>query len=392
MASTVYNPVITTLGEGAAVAAAGNGLSLELTHIAFGTGLYTPTKAQTSLQSMVKAVPIAAGGKITANQCRMSGIWSSETEAAAIGEVGFYAGNPSSGGILFAVWSRETGGPIGVKSAGVDFVQVYDLTFNSLPANSVNVVADAGQSAFMNALMAHEADPNDPHPQYMKKTAVPDVDGTYTKVTFNNGVIVSGENPTTRAGYGITDAAALDHTHDLVSPTQNGFMSNTDKIKLDGLNGNNYIPKTGGTVNGALTGNISATETAAGMTELATQNEVDSQTDDQRIVTPKKLGNGFAINLSVNGYIKLPSWLSGFMIQWGRVQVADLLSTTVVFPAQFNTACFNIQMTPEWRNVIETYAAIGNVTKSQFVAYAPYVGDIEGAGAYTWWQWLAIGK
>ena len=38
--------------------------------------------------------------------------------------------------------------------------------------------------------------------------------GTYTKVTVNsNGIVTSGENPTTLAGYGITDAAASNHTH-----------------------------------------------------------------------------------------------------------------------------------------------------------------------------------
>ena len=38
--------------------------------------------------------------------------------------------------------------------------------------------------------------------------------GTYTKVTVNSyGIVTGGSNPTTLAGYGITDAAASNHTH-----------------------------------------------------------------------------------------------------------------------------------------------------------------------------------
>ncbi|MFA5544009.1 MAG: hypothetical protein WDA47_09555, partial [Bacilli bacterium] len=47
--------------------------------------------------------------------------------------------------------------------------------------------------------------------------------------------------PTTLAGYGIADAAPLDHvgsrgaSHGIVTTTVNGFMSSTDKVKLNGI-------------------------------------------------------------------------------------------------------------------------------------------------------------
>ena len=42
--------------------------------------------------------------------------------------------------------------------------------------------------------------------------------GTYTKVTVDEyGHVTAAESPTTLAGYGITDAAALNHTHDVAS-------------------------------------------------------------------------------------------------------------------------------------------------------------------------------
>lgn len=67
--------------------------------------------------------------------------------------------------------------------------------------------------------------------------------GTYTKVTTNStGRIISGSNPTTLSGYGITDAAPLSHVgsvgvlqHGLVTTSVAGFMSPADKTKLDSL-------------------------------------------------------------------------------------------------------------------------------------------------------------
>lgn len=49
--------------------------------------------------------------------------------------------------------------------------------------------------------------------------------------------------PTTLAGYGITDAAKSNHVHNNATTTSNGFMSSTDKVKLDGIatNANNYV-------------------------------------------------------------------------------------------------------------------------------------------------------
>lgn len=56
-----------------------------------------------------------------------------------------------------------------------------------------------------------------------------------------------------------------------------GFMSSSDKTKLDGVSGTNTGDE------------VQATETAAGIAEIATQAETDAGTDDQRIVTPAKL-------------------------------------------------------------------------------------------------------
>lgn len=66
--------------------------------------------------------------------------------------------------------------------------------------------------------------------------------GDYTKVTVNGkGIVTSGSNPTTLAGYNISDAAPLSHVgsggsaHAAATTSTSGFMSATDKTKLDGI-------------------------------------------------------------------------------------------------------------------------------------------------------------
>ena len=74
--------------------------------------------------------------------------------------------------------------------------------------------------------------------------------GTYRSITTDaQGRVISGTNPTTLSGYGITDATPSSHVgstgtaHDVVTTSVNGFMSSTDKSKLDGIaaNANNYV-------------------------------------------------------------------------------------------------------------------------------------------------------
>lgn len=92
-----------------------------------------------------------------------------------------------------------------------------------------------------------------------------------------------------------------------------------------------------------------ATESAAGILEIATQAETDAGADDARIVTPKKLRWGFGASLgSIDGYIKLPSWLGGVTIQWGRsAAVGNGATTNVTFPIAFSTACLRVVCSPE---------------------------------------------
>lgn len=87
------------------------------------------------------------------------------------------------------------------------------------------------------------------------------------------------------------------------------------------------------TVNGA------ATETTSGILRLATQAETNAGTNATAAITPLKLRFGFGFSLGTTGYITLPTWLGGFIMQWGRVTLADATKTTVSFSVTFPQQC-----------------------------------------------------
>ncbi len=84
--------------------------------------------------------------------------------------------------------------------------------------------------------------------------------GSYTKVTVDAyGRSTGGSNPTTLAGYGITDAAALSHTHTASQVTDfttagRGLISGTGTISYNSSTG--VISYTGGAGSGTIGGTI----------------------------------------------------------------------------------------------------------------------------------------
>lgn len=84
-----------------------------------------------------------------------------------------------------------------------------------------------------------------------------------------------------------------------------------------------------------------ASETVAGFAKIATQALVNAGADDSTYVTPKKLKAGFVFSFGTLGYIGLPSWLGGFMVQWGRVSGAAG-SVVQAFPTSFSSNCYGV--------------------------------------------------
>jgi phage-related tail fiber protein len=74
-----------------------------------------------------------------------------------------------------------------------------------------------------------------------------------------------------------------------------------------------------------------ATEIKLGTAKIATQVQTDAGTDDATIVSPKKLRFGFLSLFNNTGYIAFPSWLGGWIVQWG-FSVIPGSSTSVVQP------------------------------------------------------------
>ena len=95
-------------------------------------------------------------------------------------------------------------------------------------------------------------------------------EGTYTKVTTDKyGRVVSGENPNTLAGIGITNAYTKTEVDSVISSS---------------------VPVV-----------VDATTVDKGIVELATQAEVNTGTDNERAVTPATLKGGIQSHLNVTG-------------------------------------------------------------------------------------------
>ncbi|WP_421548430.1 phage tail protein [Pseudomonas sp. QD4] len=77
-----------------------------------------------------------------------------------------------------------------------------------------------------------------------------------------------------------------------------------------------------------------ATEANQGTAKIATDAQINAGTNDATIVTPKKQRIGFSCMFGTDGYVALPTWLGGFILQWGRFSINGN-SATVLFPTAF---------------------------------------------------------
>jgi len=166
MSSTI-NPVITDAGLAAAISADGAGISLQITHVALGAGSYTPTGLETALVDRRETVTISSGSVGVGGSFNLSVLFGANAGAAyEATEIGFYAGNPDSGGTLFAVHSSATSI---VYRSTLDFLAQFALTLAAVPEGSVSVLIDTA-AAILHALIEEHEEAENPHPQYTPET------------------------------------------------------------------------------------------------------------------------------------------------------------------------------------------------------------------------------
>ncbi|ROO02272.1 phage tail protein [Pseudomonas moraviensis] len=112
-----------------------------------------------------------------------------------------------------------------------------------------------------------------------------------------------------------------------------------------------------------------STESNQGTAKVATQAQTDAGADDKTIVTPKKLRWGFSVSRERTGYLMLPSWLGGVIIQWGTINAIEAGGqVSVTFPiaypaAQVMTLVGNSSMTGNTSITSTLCVMYGGLTK-----------------------------
>lgn len=123
----------TTAGLAACLAAKNKGLKAEITHMAFGSTAFTPSKNTTSLPGLQEKIEIS-DYQDAGQSLRMAGIFSGNKEYAIRG-IAFYLAD----GTLLGTYSAP-GILIGYRTPAVRVVQWFTLNIEALPSNSVTVV------------------------------------------------------------------------------------------------------------------------------------------------------------------------------------------------------------------------------------------------------------
>ena len=130
-----------------------------------------------------------------------------------------------------------------------------------------------------------------------------------------------------------------------------------------------------------------ATEAVKGVLRIGTQSEVDAGALDSVAVTPQKLRFGFSASFATNGYIVFPSWLGGWIVQWGDTAVAQASAdVTTTLPLAFPSAFYHVYVVQRYTAGSGSigYAGATPASLSQFT----WRGSVNNNA----FRFLAIGK
>jgi hypothetical protein len=133
-----------------------------------------------------------------------------------------------------------------------------------------------------------------------------------------------------------------------------------------------------------------ATETIKGISQLATQSEVNAGVDDSKIVTSKKLKalfGGSNVNLATNGYYKLPN---GLVFQWGTASYRSsngLNGEVLNYPVNFPNGLLGIGAVDGGSNT--NTIGFQEINKAQFKCWGRDI--VTNNFSNTVFRWIAIG-
>lgn len=128
----------TAAGNAAIANAQSNGLQVEITHVAIGTGAYVPDDTATGLNTEILRVPLIVGAPSGPYAVALRAVFENVPNNANISEIGYFTSN----GTLLALWSR-TEGPLFVGDGSLDMVLAMEVSWDHAPADSITVsVAD----------------------------------------------------------------------------------------------------------------------------------------------------------------------------------------------------------------------------------------------------------
>ncbi|WP_321448404.1 phage tail protein [uncultured Cohaesibacter sp.] len=148
---TAINVTLTVAGLRAVFAAANDGLSAKITHIALGTSKYTPSGSETALKSEKARVEVAGGRYVDDYNIEISALLDTNT-GFTVAEVGLILED----GTLLGVWS-DPNMPLAAYTVGVPIAFGCRLGITQLPADSLTFSGDIDLQLFYDADFARLA-------------------------------------------------------------------------------------------------------------------------------------------------------------------------------------------------------------------------------------------
>ena len=388
--SVIINPIITNAGLNVFTPMA-TGIEFTFTHVAVGTGTSAVNANATALQNEIARFTIAgggviAGGKAVSINALVTNHANANPQDYNISEIGFYGLDANNNTILFAIHRQNT--TIVRKVAGADIALPFVLGLSALPVENMTVTIDTNTSGALALLGQHVANAH-PHTQYKRTldnteqlkiangtdndhaVSKSQLDGAIsteagTRASADTALQTAINNEATARSD--ADTALQNSKADLAGSSTQTFSVATATANDHAVRKDQFDAKTG-----------LATDTIAGIVEKATQAEMNVGTNN---VWPDAatIFNGFARSSTPNGYIKLPEWMGGLIIQWASGTAAP--ATTINFLDPFPTACYVVVGCD--RGSYNGFGTTGAPSKSGFVL-ASDTPSLE-------YQYIAIGR